>query len=172
MASPEERSAQQWAAIIALLQAQVGAGKMLPTVADVRASIDLWTGNVPAVGVQLQSVRADQVYTKGVKSTAEFVILAATRSVPDIISPTQTTPPNLDDAMSQVQAIVNDGNGNGITQILRLRANQTLGGLCSTVLITGVDYSWEIDRGATGSDQVWAYALIKFSVIDFLNTSI
>ncbi len=167
--APEEHSAAQWAAIVSLLRAQIGSG-LLPTVAYVGASIDLYTNQTPAIGVQLQRLKCEQYSTQKVKVECDFLVLVAVRSN-QVVNGSVITPPNLDDAMTRAQAIVADGSGNGVANILRNKANQSLGGLASHVFVAGVDYSWEIGRGASGSDEVWAYALVSVEVKDYISTS-
>jgi hypothetical protein len=164
---PEEHSAQQWAAVVALLRAQIGPGNQLPTVMDVRASVDLWTEELPAVGVQLHRIRVVPEFTKKHHTFAEFLILASVKSL--AITGPPYIPPNLDDANARLQAILADGNGNGIANILRDPANHTLSGLAARMIVTGIEYSWEIGRGAAGSDEVWAHALLSLTVEDYIS---
>ena len=164
--TPEEHSASQWAAIVALLRAQMGTGQ-LPTVVDVRASVDLWTGQTPALGVQLVEITADQEFTKKLHTFATFYVLASVQSHPVVGPP--YIPPNLDDANARLQTIIADGAGNGIANVLRNPANFTLSGLASSMRITRTQYSWEIGRGAAGSDEVWSHALLSVVVEDYIS---
>jgi hypothetical protein len=161
--TPEEHSASQWAAIVALLRAEIGTGK-LPTVLDVRPSVDLWTGTLPAIGVQLQSIHVDPVFTKKHHVIAGFIVLASVQAVP-----IGDRPPNLDDANAALQVILADGAGNGIANILRDPSNHTLSGLAARMIVRDTQYSWEIGRGATGSDQVWAHAIVNVDVEDYIS---
>jgi hypothetical protein len=164
---PEEHSAQQWAAVVSLLRAQIGPGNQLPTVMDVRASVDLWTEELPAVGVQLQRIRVVPEFTKKHHTYADFLILASVKSEA-IVGPPYI-PPNLDDANARLQTIIADGAGNGLANILRDPVNHTLSGMAARMIVTGVEYSWEIGRGAVGSDQVWAHAIVSVTIEDYVS---
>jgi hypothetical protein len=138
--TPEESTKQQWAALVSLLEAQLGPNGTLPTVASVQPSVDLFTHQTPAVGVQLVRTSYDLKFTKKQQVTASFVVLVSVQSQPDNAF---GSPPNLADAMDRLQTIIDDGQGNGVSPTLRDPANITLSGLAALMLITGVDYSWE-----------------------------
>ena len=166
--TPEESSAQQWAAITSLLDAQLGPSGQLPTVANVQQSVDLYTGQSPAIGVQLVHTRSEMSSTKKMKVTSDFVVLVSVKSEYNVIA---QTPPNLTDANLQLQVIIADGNGRGVVEVLRNPANINLSGLVALMLVTGTDYTWEIGRGAAGSDQVWSHALISVTTTDFVSVA-
>jgi hypothetical protein len=166
--TPEEHSAAQWSAIVTLLRAQMGTGKKLATLLDVRQSIDLWTGQQPAIGVQLMKISCDRAFTKKMHTVADFAILISVQSSQSV-NGSNVVPPNLDDANARLQTLIADGAGNGVANVLRDPANHTLGGLAARVTVTGIEYSWEIGRGAAGSDQVWAHALMSVSVEDYIS---
>jgi hypothetical protein len=166
--SPEESSAQQWSAITTLLDAQLGPTGKLPTVANVQQSVDLYTGQSPAIGVQLVRTRSEMSSTKKMKVTSEFVVLVSVKSEYNALA---QTPPNLSDANAQLQEIIANGNGHGVVEVLRDPANINLGGMIALLLVTGTDYSWEIGRGAAGSDQVWSHALISVQTTDFVGVA-
>jgi len=166
--TPEESSAQQWSAITSLLNAQLGPSGMIPTVANVQQSVDLYTGQSPAIGVQLVRTRSSLKFTKKMEVISEFVVLVSVKSEYDLVT---QTPPNLADANAQLQTIIADGSGHGVVEVLRDPANINLGGLVALMLVTGTDYSWEIGRGAAGSDQVWSHALISVEVRDYVSVA-
>lgn len=174
--TPEERTAQQWAQIVALLRAEMGHHGKIAPVQDVRPSAHLWTGVTPAIGVQLLKIHVEPEFTHKHHTFATFVILVSVQSHP-ITTKTSTVPPNLDDANAQLQTILADGNGKGVCNILRDPANFLLGqdengqNLAIRTLVSGIDYSWEIGPGADGSDQVWANALVTYVVEDLISVA-
>lgn len=157
MASVNSLAEAQWTQLVSIMTADMGTGKRLPTVLDVRKSAHLWTGLVPSVGVQLLKVTEDTYTTHTHMARCNFQIVAATQSV-QTVNGSQRTPANLDDAMNQLQAIIDDGAGNGICAILRDKANTTLAGNAIIITIQSVDYSWSVQPGDQA--EVMAYAIV------------
>ena len=162
--SGNSSASQMWTQIVSILNSEKTTGR-LPTVKDVRKSIQLWTGKTPSIGVQLVHVDEGDLTTKTHKITATFNIAVATQSVDGAPSGGQITPANLDDAMAQLQTVLGDGGTNGLDAILRDPTNFSLSGAAPGTLrtkISSVTYDWDIRPGQP--PQIWAYGLLKFQV--------
>lgn len=132
----------------------------LQTCKDLRKSIHLFTGNLPAIGVQSLGWQAERYSTVHDLLTLRFHIIVAANS-----KPVTATPANMDDANANLQPLISDGSGNGLGPILRDGENFAL-----TRFMTGVsetwlsqlERSWEIKEGQ--DPQVIAYGLYMYEV--------
>ena len=118
-------------------------------------SIDLWSGELPAVGVQLQTIDCQPYSTKADIAHITFIIVAAAKSLPDASGNLA-----LDDAMRRVRYLVSDGKGNGIGPILRDKENFTLGNLAMRTHAKKWTFAWEFPDNTDADAR--AYATLEF----------
>lgn len=161
-----------WAALVAILQAQMNVGTIagIPTlragtnptgklqgVKAVGKSSFPDFAALPFVGVQLERSRQD-VYSapRGFKVHHDFTIsvVVEVEAAGDAII-------SLDDGMAALQAILDDGAGNGVYPILMTRANFSLGGITYESMVTEISYSWDRSPAGKGQNYV-AFAAIKY----------
>jgi hypothetical protein len=183
---PEAIAQNQWAQLIALLSSETNVGPTGPgsgtnpngrlqQIYRVHNSIDIWSGLFPAIAVQLMSVDEVIVATHRHDLLSRFQIRIAAASTPKTAA--AFTPPlvagmpvpaNLDDAMAQLSPIISDGQGRGLTTILRDRLNFNLAnatfpnGLAYQTDITGWKYDWQMDAGGT-QETVIAYVTFSYT---------
>lgn len=158
----EDVGAVQWAQIMTILQAQMVPGGQLAGLKDLRKSLHLWTGALPAAGVQLIELTEEPRATRRNLVTTLFHILVSADSTATVTGSTEV-PANLDAALATLQPLVNDGNGNGITAILRANfglVNASGQPLALRTQVKSVRYYNDIGAGET--PQIFAYALIGF----------
>ncbi len=152
-----------WNAIIALIAAQMGTGGTLSTLLDVRKSAQFSTDLVPAAAVQWMGAETRPYSNRVRLATHHFRIALAANSIePPPTVGTQRVA-NLDDAMSALQPLIDDGAGNGIVPLLGQPANFGLGNLAQETQVVKVEMSWEIREGA--GQIIWAYAFIDFDAV-------
>lgn len=164
-------AAQQWSAIFNLLKAEMAATKRLNAIAwncestghsgtvtllDLRKSTQPWTGINPVGGVSIGSITRSDYGTGRQMMTVSFNVLLAVQE----ITARGSTPPNLDDALARLQALVSDGNGKGVAAILTDPLNYTLGGTCFTSRLDAIQFA---DDSMLGENpDVNAYAWMTF----------
>lgn len=159
----------QWDAIVALLQAEVNPSGKLSTVKYVGRSAHLWTENSPAIGVQFNKATVAPYGSMRREMTSTFWIVVGVQSTDATAAANMgaDTPPNLEDAMDQLQAIIADGNGNGILPTLNEAQNYSLGGYAYRMIADSVECQWEIGPGKPPA--IWAYGVISVTVKQLVN---
>ena len=147
-------AAQQWTYLTNLLRTEANPSGRLPTVQAVAKSYQLWMAASPQIGVQFESAVESKLGQRRHLVTTQFVVVVGVQS--------KANPANLDDAMAQVMAIVEDENTltHGIAPILRDTATYGLGGRTITSGITKIETHGEVKPGA--SAEIWAYCDITF----------
>lgn len=150
----------QWDAIVNQLKNEMalGASGRLSSLKDVRHSIHLWTDSVPAAGVQIMDISFQEASNHKRLMTCTYAIIVAAQSTE--ASAGVNSIPNLDDAMTQVQPLIDDGSGNGIVNVLLDPSFYTVNNFAERSKITGIHYHPEIRPGAPA--QIWANVLIDF----------
>lgn len=156
---PQDLAAQQWSQLITIIQNEMQVGGRLATLQDLRKGWQLWTGKIPAMGVQLTKIREEPAVSRKHLVTTTFQIIVAANST-DVINGDQKTPANLDAAMATLQTLISDGSGNGLAPVLRDPANYFLNGYAMRTSITDIDYLWDVEPGET--PQIWAYASVTY----------
>jgi hypothetical protein len=152
---PEDLAAQQWANLTALLRTD----PRVSAIKDVRQAEELWTEKgTPAAGVQLDDITYSPYSSTRKWMVCSFRILVACESIETTVG-SNVVPPNLDDAMKQLQAIISDGVGNGISAVLRDPVNQRLSQTCNHMSLKSVKYVPSIEMGEP--IRVWAYAYVS-----------
>lgn len=168
----DELSSQQWAKLITILQGEMNVGPTGPgsgtnptgrlqKLYDLRKSIDPWTGLYPWCGVQLVKVTEGDYASHAHVVTSVFHIVIGTKSNAKSAAAGGFAQPNLDDAMAQLQTIRSDGNGNGVTTVLRDSNNYGLGGLSMKTWISEVAYDWKLTPG--DDTEALAYCIITYN---------
>ena len=177
--SASDLAGQQWDALIALFNSHVNVGTggpgtgsnstgKLQTVWYVHESADLWSENLPSLGVQLMSIDpgpSPYASQQNMVCTT-FHIFAATKAVRNQATGLTV----LDDAMARLRVLLDDGSGNGVLPILNLRANFTLGGLALRSRVGKVDLAWQY--ADQGESDPRAFARIEYklwNVVEILN---
>ena len=165
----DDYESKVWTALLACIQAEINIGASGPgtgtnpngrlqTCADLRKSIHLFTGRLPAIGVQSLGYKSERYSTHHDLLTISFHIIVAANSMPN-----GATPANMDDANANLQPLVSDGLGNGLGPILRDPVNFALApyvaGISETWL-SGLERSWEVKDGQDA--QVIAYGLFMY----------
>jgi hypothetical protein len=152
--SPADTALAQWTYLYNTILAETAAGKRLSVLKDVRKSLDLWTKQQPAAGIQITDWQT-QDYASGRRQLwVEFTIRVAVQSVGN----GDANPPNGDDAMATLWNLISDGNGNGFSEVLRDPTNRTLGGNAAEFNLIGIKPFTVLDDGNT--PDVWAEAYI------------
>lgn len=159
MAAIESLVTQQWSQLMTILSAEMVTGKRLASLKDLRKSLHLWTGIMPAAGVQPQRVSEKPDASRRHLVTTTFNVIVGTESVAQTVG-NNTTPANLDDAMAQLQVLLDDGQGNGICAVLRDPLNFGLSGNAYRTAITSIEYSAELGVGE--NPELFAYGLITY----------
>jgi hypothetical protein len=145
-------------------------GNRLTSIVYVGKSYYLWEKETPSIGVQLKSLRERSQVSMKHFVTTQFDIIMGVQSTDATATANnggQLRQANLEDAMSMLQPLVSDGNGNGLSPVLRDMQYRSLG--TSTVgaytqvnaqrtQISDIDYEWSITQGENA--QIWAYALV------------
>lgn len=168
--TPEDCSAQQWATLVSILRSEMPSPGRLQSLKDVRQSAQLWTAQVPAVGVQLLKTPCT-VYGQGrLKMVSHFLIITATVSRQQVDG-SNVIPANLDDAMAQLQALLSDGAGNGISAVLRDPANFLLGGYAYETMLGGTEFFYDVEPSPTPDlAQIWAYGHTAYTATQLVAT--
>lgn len=164
MIGPDEKALQLWQQLHDVIAAEATAGRRLAAVRRVKKSIDVTSGNVPAIGVQLEGIPEMPFSTGRHLVDVRFKIVVCVDSVPN-----DAGPADLEAAMMQLVTLIADGNGNGLSPVLRDPANYGLNGLASKTGITGVDLTWSVDEGEGA--RKWAYALYTYVAQTFVTIS-
>lgn len=149
---PEDLSLAQWNYLLTTLRTEAQSGR-IQQIKDIRPSLDLWTREQPAAGVQITDLVFQDYASGRLQMFTEFTIRIAAQA-----QASGTIPPNGDIVNQTLWPLISDGNGNGFSPILRDRANFTLGGTAASFKITRVRPFVTIDDGETG--DVWAEAYI------------
>lgn len=174
---PEPKTRAQWDALQALMVAESAPGGRLNSCAwkdvvgidrtasiiDVRRNVEAFFGDVltpdnalasGVAGVQL-ATWDPQVYAEGrYWLVSLFQISVAAMSIARPTTGGEVIA-NADDALMQVWSFIEDGNGKGLSAILRDSSNATLGGLCNSLSLgRGVPRVY-VMPGET--PQIWAY---------------
>lgn len=140
---------EQWSALVALFKAETGTGGKLSGITNVQQSIQLIPGSLPAIGVQWLDSTPNDVGGGKKEVISTFAIVIGTQSKPSQ-SGANTQQATLADAFGQMEAFVeNIESGTGVITILKNPANFTLGGLCNTTKITGLEADWRVQPAAT-----------------------
>jgi hypothetical protein len=184
--SPEAVAQNQWNQLIAIIESEMNVGPTGPGSGTnplgrlqklyfCHQSIDMWSGLYPAAAVQLMEAPEFPVATHRHDIHSMFWIRLACASTPATaaayrapFAPGIPVPANLDDAMSQLKALISDGQGNGMSAVLRDRLNFNLknsqfpNGLAYQTDITNWKYEWELDAG-TDQQTVIAYATCMYT---------
>lgn len=169
MLNPADTSKAQWDQIVAILKSEMGSGRLknvawtnaagqaqTSTLGDVRRSLHLYTqqpAGTASCGVQLSKYSVVRDASSLRKMTTEFTIQVAVQALSYAVGAT-TYPANGDDALAQAWAFVSDGNGNGISEILRDPNNRTLGNNAMTTILSAGVPVLSIGDGET--PQIWA----------------
>lgn len=153
---------EQWEALVALFQAQMGSGGALDGIMNIQQSIQLIPGTLPAIGVQWLDATPTDIGGGKKQVTTTFAIIVGTQSKPTQ-SGANTQQPTLANAFAQMQAFVEDiDTGSGVISILKDPANFTLGGLCNTTEITGLEADWRVQpAAATGGASPASTGIIE-----------
>lgn len=181
---PAALANEQWNYIVAMLQAEAGLaaapagtspGNRLAGIKYVGRAYALWTEQVPTIGVQLREKNEKSSATTRNLVTTTFDIIIGTQSTDASATARNGGTPvkaNLEDAMSQLCAFVDDGSGNGIEPILRDPQYRTLGQTTVNGLtqqnaqgssIVRTLFEWDSSGGEMDTAaQIWAYACITF----------
>lgn len=131
------------------------------TVADVRKGAQLWSKLLPAIGVQADS--GEDIIAGGNRHDilSQFRIILCTQSTPQTVGG-ESVDANLDDAMAQLQALLSDGQGNGLTAIFRDPNTYRLNDTTSGSRIKRWEFSSDVGEGAT--PQIFAYCTLFLEV--------
>lgn len=171
--TPSDLTKAQWDQIVAILKSEMSTGRLknvqwtnvagvaqTSTIAVVNRSLHLYTGLLPAIGVQLQKGQVSKYSTAERWLANEFTLQIAVQA--DAYSATVSVPANGDDALTQAWAFISDGTGNGISEIFRDPLNRTLNNTCTQVFVTSVVPVLSVGEGNT--PQVWADIYVTLRV--------
>lgn len=177
--SPADTTKAQWDALKAVLVAESQAGGRLTncswtdalgnaqtsSIVDVRRNIvhfftdmldpdayDLRTRGI--AGVQLLEWGPAEYASTRYKLVTTYQITVGARSVTHTFGGSDLVA-NGDDALAQAWSFISDGNGNGISSILRDRANRTLNGSAEILYLGKGTPRLEVGDGDT--PQIWAF---------------
>jgi len=164
-----DTSRLQWDQIVSILKTEAASGRLkdcawtdvkgnakTTTLADVQRSLDLYTENLPAAGVQLTDMRFQPEGAGRRLMITEFTILISAKASDYADGSGNTVIANGADALAQGYAFIADGNGNGLSPIFTDQNNYTLNGNARVCRITGNKAFLQIDRAEGGNSQVWA----------------
>lgn len=150
MPLPQETELLQWDYLVAkfVTASAVGSGRQLavqtnivtPTNPTAIAGVQVVKnvcppeGNIfPSVGCQLDSYNSVPVASRTDEVTAYFdIVVAVLQPMNDAVADTMSA------ALTALRNYVNDGNGNGMSPLLR--ADRTLNGLCTSASIQSMKY--------------------------------
>lgn len=152
--------ANQWDALVAEIEAEVGPSKRLDGIQYVGKAYTLWTKKSPAIGVQLRDFNLGPVANMQRKLISIFNIVMGMQSTDESAAASmgENTPANGEDAMNRLRQLVIPGDGNGLLAVLNDGANYTLAGSAYKAIVSSGGFDWEIGPGAGA--QIWAYAAI------------
>lgn len=173
--TPTDYTGAQWAQIVSILKTEASSGRLknvswtnqsgsaqTSTIADVRKSLHLYTGQIPAIGVQLSKYSIKKYSTAERWLTSEFTILVSVQAKAYTDGSGNAVPANGEDALAQAWAFVSDGTGKGLSEILRDPANRTLNNTCTQAFVTAGVPVLSIGDGDT--PQVWADIYLTLQV--------
>lgn len=163
--TPTDYTGAQWSQIVTICKNEltgrlqnvawtnVAGNAQTSSIAEVRRSLHLYTGNTPTIGVQLSKSNITKYSTAERWLTSEFTVMVSVQAKPYTISSTQY-PANGDDALSEAWAFISDGTGKGLSEIFRDPANRTLNNTCTQQFVTGLVPVLSLGEGNT--PQIWA----------------
>lgn len=185
LVTPEAFAQEQWQQIIANIEAEMNVGPTGPGSGTnptgrlqqlwyCHPTIDMWTGKYPVAAVQLMDTVERVAATHRMDVESHFIVRIAAQSTPQSAAAFRAplmagvpAPANLDDAMAQLQTLISDGEGNGLSPVLRDRNNFNLksaslpNGVAYETRITGIKFDWEMDAG-NNQHTVLAYCTYSF----------
>lgn len=169
MATAVDTSKAQWDQIVAILKTEMASGRLnncawsdtkgiahTTTMGDVQRSVDLYTGTLPACGVQLTDLQLGPEGAGRRLMKTTFAVLVSVKAADYTDGSGNLVIANGADALAQGYAFVSDGAGKGIAEIFRDQTNYTLGGTARIAKMTKVQPFVQIDRAEGTNGQVWA----------------
>jgi len=183
--NPAELSVAQWNFLVSVLQCEAGLpgavapagvspGNRLNGIKYVGRGYSLWTKQLPSIGVQRRSIKLSPGPSQRRWVTTIFDIVIGTQST-DASATTRNgsqQEANLEDAMAQLDPLVSDTSGNGLTNVLidpqyRTMGQSTVNSITQNNAqnseIDEINFEWDASGGEleTGR-EIYAYAIFTF----------
>lgn len=161
----------QWNKLVSIISGEMNVGASglgtgtnitgrLPGIWTVEQSAALTSGLFPSIGVQLMEVPQEVYATHQQRLTAQFrIVLGASNTGTD------DAPASLTLAMQQLITNMADGNGNGLSEVLRSSEYRVISGVWDLLSIKNIKLDWEYQGG---TQTALAYAVYEVEALSIL----
>jgi len=151
--------------LVATIQAEMHVGGKLATLQDVRKSAQFATGKQPACAVWIPkiSTKPEGQGANGRQQEVSLTFQLTLAACSTITAPVGDTPgkiANLDDALAAIEAVLDDGAGNGLVALLNQPNVFGLGGNASQSRLGDIQFYPVINEG--DQQHIWAYCEVLY----------